>query len=121
MIPQIATFAILATSAAATNFPPLSREGRVGDRFWGLELLGSVAVWHSPGERQTMPISRTLPLPGPDKRALFVIEDEGGLHSSVATETGCLRNDLGFPVRLNVLSPDNAVHASRLACCTAAE
>ena len=121
MIPLLTPLAVAAATAQTMAFPPLSCEGRVGDRFWGLELLGRVAVWHTPEDRQTLPIAKTLSLPGPEKRALFVIGDAGNLHIAVATETGCLRDGLNFPVRLNVLSPDQAVHPGRLACCTVAE
>ena len=121
MILRAAAFAVAATSAPVVAFPPLSCEGRVDDAFWGLELLGNVAVWHTAEERRTLPIASTHPLPGPDKRSVFVITDEDDLHLAVATETGCVRNDLSFPVRLNVLSPDDSDRQVRMACCTVAE
>jgi hypothetical protein len=121
MILRVAAFAVAATNVPALAFPPLSCEGRVDDAFWGLELLGNAAVWHTAQERQTLPITSTLPLPGPERRKLFVIADENSLHLAVATETGCIRNELSFPVRLNVLSPDDPDHPVRSACCTGAE
>ena len=121
MIPRAAAFAMAATSAPALAFPPLSCEGRVDDAFWGLELLGNVVVWHTADERRTVPITSTHPLPGPEKRRLFVITNEDSLHLAVATESRCTRNELSFPVRLSVLSPDDGDQQVRTACCTVAE
>ena len=118
---RAAVLAILATSIPASAFPPLSCEGRVNGAFWGLELLGNTAVWHTAEGRRNAAITSTSDLPGPMKRQLFVLSDEGSIHLAVATETGCLRNDLNFPVRVNVLSPDDGDHPLRTACCTAAE
>ena len=118
---QLTTLAFLAISIPAMAFPPLSCEARVEDRFWGLELLGSVAVWHTPQNRETVAIVQTLTLSGPEKRMLYVIEQEEQVHLASASETACLRNGLTFPVSLIVLSLDDANQPLRTACCTVAE
>jgi hypothetical protein len=120
MTRHAATLATTATGPSAPAFPPLSRDGPVDNFFRGLKLLGTVAVWNSIEERRNLPFTSTLPLPGPEERNLFVIKDEGSGHLTVATEAGCTRNELGLPVSLSVLSPDDTDRPVRMACCTAA-